>query len=145
MRVFRRSGAPCKDMLRAYKFFILPKVEYALVPFLRLFTKRQLHQIENLQRKATRIILASSTTRYNERLWLLNLEFIADRAERALIKFARKGIISGWVDRVLCAAEKPERTRSGARFIVPLRRTVKCSNSPLDVIAKLLNEMETAK
>ena len=129
-------------MVRSYKAFIRPIIEYGLVPLTELLREGQWQAIESVQRLATRIIVCFAKINYDERLKRLKLESTRSRIANALVKFAKKALNSAWGQRWLkpSPSSRPL-TRNKPRFEIPARRTVRCSKSPRDAIIRILNEL----
>lgn len=77
LRTIRNLGIPTDDMLQFYKSFILPRLCYAspILSFSLNFTHRK--RVQNIQKRAFRIILGLSYTNFQEAGTLLNVSTLS--------------------------------------------------------------------
>jgi hypothetical protein len=77
LTLLKRSSVPCADLLQYYKSIIRPVIEYAAPVWQSSLTLEQRRRLEDLQRRALRII--SSSTDYELYCVLYNIEPISVR------------------------------------------------------------------
>jgi hypothetical protein len=77
LTLLKRSSVPCADLLQYYKSVIRPVIEYAAPVWQSSLTLEQRRRLEDLQRRALRII--SSSTDYELYCVLYNIEPISVR------------------------------------------------------------------
>ncbi|KAI8479873.1 Beta-1,4-galactosyltransferase 3 [Branchiostoma belcheri] len=84
----RQFNPPVEDLLTTYTCFVRPVLEYAAPLWHPGLTKAQRRKIENIQRRATRIILAKEFTNYKSALETLQLQTLEDRRIALCRRFA---------------------------------------------------------
>ncbi|KAI8484837.1 hypothetical protein Bbelb_374340 [Branchiostoma belcheri] len=84
----RQFNPPVEDLLTTYTCFVRPVLEYAAPLWHPGLTEAQRRKIENIQRRATRIILAKEFTNYKSALETLQLQTLEDRRIALCRRFA---------------------------------------------------------
>ncbi|KAI8516849.1 hypothetical protein Bbelb_054300 [Branchiostoma belcheri] len=84
----RQFNPPVEDLLTIYTCFVRPVLEYAAPLWHPGLTKAQRRKIENIQRRATKIILAKEFTNYKSALEMLQLQTLEDRRIALCRRFA---------------------------------------------------------
>ncbi|MPC86129.1 hypothetical protein E2C01_080945 [Portunus trituberculatus] len=72
-------GTPTDQLKAIYLTFILPRLMYASLVWSSSLTSTQQQQLEDVQKRACRIILGPAYTNYGHALTTLNLSTLASR------------------------------------------------------------------
>ena len=137
LRRLKTLGVSKESLVDIYKLFVRSNLEFAVPLWAGAITKKEIGNIERVQKIAAAIILGSRYTDYNEALEILDLELLSDRRTTLTLKFAKN-------------LRKDERfshlfpdgvsTRSGKRFIaVPECETKRYKTSAIPFMIDLLN------
>ncbi|MPC80310.1 hypothetical protein E2C01_074887 [Portunus trituberculatus] len=89
LRRLKSLGTPADELKGIYITCILPKLMYASTVWSSSLTCTQQQQLENVQKRACRIIIGPAYTDYDHALSTLNLPTLATRHQAALIKIGR--------------------------------------------------------
>ncbi|XP_045104600.1 uncharacterized protein LOC123500043 [Portunus trituberculatus] len=89
LRRLKSLGTPADELKGIYITFILPKFMYASPVWSSSLTFTQHQQLENVQKRACRIILGPAYTDYDHALSTLDLPTLATRHQAALVKMGR--------------------------------------------------------
>ena len=87
-RRWKGFGFKKDELISVYKGYIRPLLEYADVVWNSSLTVKQTKNIEQVQRRARRIVLGHNFTSYNEALSDCEIESLATRREDHCRKFA---------------------------------------------------------
>ena len=90
----REAQFPIEKLVHIYCLNIRSIMEYLILAILPGLNRKQINQLESVQRKATQSILRDYEMTYNERLKLCKLEKLECRWERQFVKFAIKTVQS---------------------------------------------------
>ncbi|KAI8482492.1 hypothetical protein Bbelb_397280 [Branchiostoma belcheri] len=97
----RQFNLPAEDLLTVYKSFVRPVVEYAAPVWHGGLTRDQRKKIENIQRRAAKIMLGRNYHGYSSACEVLHLQTLDDRRSTLCLKFAKKLLSSeeyrGWL------------------------------------------------
>ena len=89
LRRLKKLRTPSRELVNIYSMFMLPKLLYASPAWLSSLSLIQHHQLEQVQKRAVRLILGSQYT-YQEALHTLHLTTLQARHAHFLEKFAKK-------------------------------------------------------
>ena len=86
----RRFGFSHFSLLNFYKQYILSILEYARPVWHPELSKEQRNDLDNLQKRAARVILGSEFTNYDDSLKILGLERLDARRHQLTMAFGQK-------------------------------------------------------
>ncbi|XP_045109284.1 uncharacterized protein LOC123503510 [Portunus trituberculatus] len=89
LRRLKSLGTPADELKGIYITFILPKLMYASPVWSSSLTYTQQQQLEDVQKRAYRIILGPAYTDYDHSLSTLDLPTLVTRHQAALVKMGR--------------------------------------------------------
>ncbi|MPC35054.1 hypothetical protein E2C01_028464 [Portunus trituberculatus] len=89
LRRLKSLGTPTEELKGVHLTFILPGLMYALPAWSSCLTDTQRQQLENVQKRACRIILGPAYTNYDHALTNLNLPRLSNKHREALLKLGR--------------------------------------------------------
>ncbi|KAI8519497.1 hypothetical protein Bbelb_027540 [Branchiostoma belcheri] len=89
LRHLKRFRLPVTDLVTVYVSYVRPLCEYACPVWGPGLTSTQTTQIENIQRRACRIILGKDYSRYSDACSLLGLPSLQQRRQHLILKFGR--------------------------------------------------------
>ncbi|CAH1244451.1 MRC2 [Branchiostoma lanceolatum] len=142
LRRLKSFKLPVPDLTTVYISYVRPLCEYACPVWSPGLTATQSSQIENVQRRACRIILGSNYTRYREARCYLGLPTLQERREQLILKFGR-GLLKSNIFREWLPPTRGETsgrtTRSCHKLNTISARTNRFKNSAIPHIVRLLN------
>ena len=104
-------------------------------------TKQQSQDIENIQKKALKIILGNLYSNYEEACTLLNAEPLSDRRISQCITFVKRAVKSGLHTDIFIPASTAVNTRSGNNLVKEYTcNTKRFYNSPLVYLSRIYNQ-----
>ncbi|KAI8496728.1 hypothetical protein Bbelb_253830 [Branchiostoma belcheri] len=122
--------------------YVRPLCEYACPVWGPGLTSTQTTQIENIQRRACRIILGKDYSRYSDACSLLGLPSLQQRRQHLILKFGR-GLMESPTFRQWLPPTRGETsgrdTRSSYKLNTVFARTERFKNSVIPHIVRLLN------
>ena len=145
LRVLKKFGFTLPELVTVYKGYIRPLLEYADVVWHSSFTCQQSHQLEQLQRRACRIIMGCEFISYSDALQKCDLVTLSCRRRNYCQLFAERLSKSTCI----CTADLLPPTRQdthsrnlrNSHHISQLRiKTSRYKNSPIPFFIDLLNE-----
>ena len=83
-------NVPTSDLLTVYNCYIRPTVEYAVPVWNPGLTKDHVRKLENVQKRAFKIILGREFTQYDDALSLLKVCTLAERRKLICLQFAKE-------------------------------------------------------
>ncbi|XP_072037647.1 uncharacterized protein [Amphiura filiformis] len=89
LRSLKKFGFNTSELVTIYRGYIRPLVEYSDVIWHSTLTSKQAIKLENIQKRALRIILGSNYVSYDNALVVCNLDKLSDRREQHCLKFAQ--------------------------------------------------------
>ena len=143
LRLLKRFGFTLPELVTVYKGYIRPLLEYADVVWHSSLTCQQSHQLEQLQRRACRIIMGCEFISYSDALQKCDLVTLSCRRRNHCQLFAER------LSKSICTADllPPTRHETHSRnlrnfhYITQLRiKTSRYKNSPIPHSIDLLNE-----
>ena len=143
LRMLKRFGFKKDELITVYKGYIRPLLEYADVVWNSSLTLKQTRTIEQVQRRACRIVLGHNFLSYTKALSDCEIESLATRREDHCLKFA-EGLAD--IERTKdllppTRLESHSRNLRNAHKISQLRfRTSRFKNSPIPHFIELLNK-----
>ena len=143
LRMIKRFGFKKDELITVYKGYIRPLLEYADVVWNSSLTLKQTKTIEQVQRRACRIVLGHNFMSYNKALSDCEIESLATRREDHCLKFAEGLADIEWIKDLLPPArlESHSRNLRNAHKISQLRFRTSCfKNSPIPHFIELLNK-----
>ena len=143
LKLLKKFGFSDEELVTVYKGYVRPLLEYADVAWHSSITDHQSHVLEQLQRRACRIILGHRYSTYVEAAKACDLESLADRREDHCRTFA-KGLSKSERTKDLLPPSRLEvhgRNLRSAHKLSQLRcRTSRFQNSPIPHYISLLNK-----
>ena len=104
-------------------------------------TKNQSRDIENIQKKALKIILGRLYSCYEEACTLLSCEPLSDRRDTLCLKFIRKAVKRGQHQNIFIPATSNNKTRSNKQLLKEYTcNTQRFYNSPLVYLSRIHNK-----
>ena len=139
--VLRKYGAPAEDLLAVFQAYIRPILEYACAVWHSALTKHQTHQIERIQKRICKIILAEEYQSYEAALQHLKITSLEDRRKDMVLKFGQQ-VLSSERHRHLLPDQRSRayNLRRSNTFPEPLCKTNRLQNSTIPYVIKLLND-----
>ncbi|XP_066289716.1 uncharacterized protein [Branchiostoma lanceolatum] len=130
------------DLITIYTCYIRPILEYAAPAWTSGLTKLQTEKLEQIQKRACRIILGNDYTGYSLALQHLGLTTLAQRREDLCLNFARSLMESSFRDWLPSTIGdiSGRHTRNKQKLNTPLCRTNRLKNSPIPYLVSLLNK-----
>ncbi|KAI8492652.1 hypothetical protein Bbelb_296930 [Branchiostoma belcheri] len=142
LRHLKRFRLPVSDLVTVYVSYVRPLCEYACPVWSPGLTSTQIAQIENIQRRACRIILGKDYSRYSDACSLLGLPSLQQRRQHLILKFGR-GLMESPTFRQWLPPTRGETsgrdTRSSYKLNTVTARTERFKNSAIPHIVRLLN------
>ena len=143
LKLLKKFEFSDEELITVYKGYVRPLLEYPDVTWHSL-TAHQSNVLEQLQRRACRIILGHRYISYAEAVDACNLEFLTDRREDHCRRFAEglsksertKGILP--LSRLDAHGRK---LRSAHKLFKPRCRTSRFQYSPIPYFIDILNEL----
>jgi hypothetical protein len=141
--VLRKSKVPTTDMVAVYTCYIRPVLEYASQVWHSSITERQVIAVENVQKRAARIIFGLQYQSYTMALELLGISSLKSRREDLFIKFGKNLLGSSKFRNML----PPEKTTTRDRVLrpstvtglhIPKCRTERYKRSTIPALARIL-------
>ena len=141
LRRLKSLGLPQTELKDIFRMFILPRLTYASPAWTPNLTITQIRKIENVQKRAIKIILGTSYIDYDNALSTLGLTTMTDTFQQNLRLFGSKLLDNPRHRHMLPpAAPRPQRATRTHNTLVPIRaRTDRYKNSPIPAIVKLIN------
>ena len=103
-------------------------------------TKNQSREIENIQKKALKIILGKIYSSYEEACTLLSCEPLSDRRDSLCLTFIRRAVKKGQHNNIFIPASKCNKTRSKKQQLKEYTcNTQRYYNSPLVYLSRIYN------
>ena len=130
------------ELITVYKGYVRPLLEYADVVWHSSLKIKQAKTLEQLQRRACRIVLGQDFSSYKDALEVCELETLSDRREDHCLRFA-EGLANSTRTANLLPPTRSEchaRNLRNAQNLSQLRfRTLRFKNSPIPYFVNLLN------
>ncbi len=143
LKMLKRFGFTKDELITVYKGYIRPLLEYADVAWHSSLTIKQAKSIEQVQRRACRIVLGFNFTSYSSALGDCGIDSLATRREDHCLKFA-EGLADNERTMDLLPPTRLDchsRNLRSANKISTLRfRTSRFKNSPIPHFIDLLNK-----
>ena len=139
LRTLKAFSCPIEDLVTVFTGFIRPVLEYACPVWHSSLTQSQNNSIENIQKRALRIILSSRYCSYENALSTTNLQTLSSRREQLCLSFARKTFKTDtgeWFTPVV----QTRNLRNHRVCVEPKSKTNRYKNSPIPFFASLLNK-----
>jgi len=89
LKRLKRAGIPTKDLLHLYTAIVGPVLEYACPVWHYALTAGQCNTIENIQKRAIRMIYSESDNDYETALIVASMDSLKDRRETLMVRFLR--------------------------------------------------------
>ncbi|XP_072039057.1 uncharacterized protein [Amphiura filiformis] len=89
LRSLKKFGFITSELVTVYRGYIRPMVEYSDVIWHSTLTSKQAIKLENIQKRALRIILGCNYVSYDNALVVCNVDKLSDRREQHCLNFAR--------------------------------------------------------
>ena len=86
----KRFNLPTLDLITVYVGYIRPILEYCVPVFNSSLTRKQINDIEKVQKRVCKIILGPSYTSYKEALYTCNILSLEERRKKLCFDFALK-------------------------------------------------------
>ncbi|KAI8479751.1 hypothetical protein Bbelb_424990 [Branchiostoma belcheri] len=138
----RQFNLPVEDLLTVYKSFVRPVVEYAAPVWHGGLTRDQRKKIENIQRRAAKIMLGRNYHGYSSACEVLHLQTLDDRRSTLCLKFAKKLLSSeeyrGWLPELRGDVSGRVTRQRNQLDRLPVH-TERYRNSPIPFLTSLLN------
>ena len=137
LRRLKTFGASVEALVDVYKLFVRSNLEFAVPLWAGAIKKREVRNIERVQRSALAIIFGSNYSSYEDRLDKLGLETLSDRRMELCKKFGTKMSADS---RFSSLFPKGVSTRSGRTLIVaPTCNTQRFAQSAIPFLIHILN------
>ena len=127
-------------LIHIYTLFIRSVTEQSSVVWSSSITEEESNALERTQKVALRIIYRGEYVSYTNALSLSKLPLLAKRRETLLLAFAKKITVNPKVSHLLQKNEHNPMLRRQEKFKVDQARTSRFANSPVNAMARLLNE-----
>ena len=98
LKMLKRFGFNKDELTTVYKGYIRPLLEYADVVWNSSLTIKQANSLEQVQRRACRIVLGHKFSSYSKALWLLGGKIIASSLPKGLLILKGQKIFSHLLD-----------------------------------------------
>ena len=142
LRRLRRSGMSAEDLLTVYKTIHRAMIDFASPTYHPLLTATQSDQIEQLQRRALKIVYGHEIS-YKNCLELAQIPLLSERRSKLALNFALKTsnnpkFSDGWFPK------KPlsnHYTRNPQTYLEPRARTERMRRNPINYMRRELNNM----
>ena len=138
----KRAGIQANDLLKIFNTCIRPSLEYVAPTFPSMLTKEQTEKIENVQKRASKIIFGWNAD-YNELVDQEKIVPLSKRREKLTVNFAKKAAASnrfgGWFEKKIPSAYD---IRNEKTYVEHFARTERLRKSPLYYMRRRLNEEE---
>ncbi|MPC68115.1 hypothetical protein E2C01_062310 [Portunus trituberculatus] len=140
LRRLKSLGSPVDELKGIYITFILPKLMYASPVWSSSLTTQQ-QQLENVQKRACRIILAPAYTDYDHALSTLNLPTLATRHQAALVRMGRGLLRHPRLRHLHPDAPQPTHATRHTNVVTPLNapRTDRYHHSAIPSMVRAIN------
>ena len=138
LRFLKAFYLPTSDLVTVYIGFVRPLLEYACPAWNGALTIAQSNKIENVQKRAFRIILGRYYISYSNALSMTKLQTLHARREELCLKFALKALKSDQSDWFKLNAST-RNTRKSRICIEPKSKTERYRKSPVPYLTRLLN------
>jgi hypothetical protein len=143
LKMLKRFGFKKDELITVYKGYVRPLLEYADVVWHSSLTMKQAKSIEQIQRRACRIVLGHNFKSYDNALTDCRIESLATRRTDHCLKFA-EGLANTERTKDLVPPRRLKnhpRMCSHTQTIPQLRfRTTRFKNSPVPYFIELLNK-----
>ena len=91
LKLLKRAGAPVTDLLHFYTAIVRPVLEYACPVWHSGLTAGQSNAIENIQKRAIRMIYSDSD--YEIALIVAGIDSLKDRREILIVRFFKRQVL----------------------------------------------------
>ena len=141
LRTLKHHSLSFQDLVVVYTSFVRPVVEYAVPVWSGGLTKQQVKFIEQVQKRALRIILGASYSSYKNALLQSKLVSLEDRRVKLCLVFAKSmQIPSSKLHHLLPNCRScPYQTRNSTTIVEVRCRTTRFRNSPVPSLIRHLN------
>ena len=137
LRRLKLMNASKVTLKNIYKLFCRSTLEYCAPVWAGSLTKRNINDIERVQKNAYRIIYGKEYSEYRDTLDEAGEDTLSDRRDYLSLKFAKKCLknetFSKWFQRGIA-------TRNATYFDEPKAKTRRYKNSPIPYMTRLLNK-----
>jgi len=140
LRSLKPFGMPVADLITVFVGYIRPVLEYACPAWHPGITKTQSDQIERVQKRALRIILANRYDSYACALERTSIPTLSSRREDLCLRFARSAFKSSQWNYWFTPNDQGRTLRNTRLCIEPKCRTERFKRSPIPYFSKQLNE-----
>ena len=143
LRHLKRSGMDENDLIKIFCTVLRPVLDFASVVYHPMLTKEQSDNLENLQKRAFKIIF-DYRVNYSDILAIKNVPTLTERREKMFSDFAIKTSLNTRFSGTWFPKKTPSThsTRNPLIYEETRARTERLSNSPIFQMRKLLNRMK---
>ena len=141
LRTLKHHSLSVQDLIVVYTSFIRPVVEYAVPVWSGGLTKQQVKTIEQVQKRALRIILGAEYYSYRSASLQSKLVSLEDRRVKLCLSFAKSMQLSSCKLHHLLPKSRPcnYQTRNAIATVELRCRTTRFRNSPVPSLIRHLN------
>ena len=140
LRSLKKFNLPIRDLITVYCGYIRPVLEYGVPVFGGSLTQDQIYKLEQIQKRACRIMLGSVYETYDSALNMCNLQSLEHRRKKLCLDFAHsveKNVFTRhWLK---TKKENPYNLRKGMKYEQFKCKTKRFKSSSLPYLVTLLN------
>ena len=142
LKLLKHFALPAKDLVTIYKGYVRPILEYAVPVWSSGLTQQQNDALEQLQKRACKIIMGTTFQNYKQSLNELELSTLASRRVDICYKFAhgllKNDKFNSWLPELRSQSHNYQ-LRDNKQLSVPFCRTARYKNSPIPYLTRLWN------
>jgi len=94
LKQLKRAGVPIRDLLHFYTAIVRPVLEYACPVWHSSLTAGQCNSIENIQKRAIRVIYSDTDGDYEIALIVAGMDLLKDRREMLMARFFKRQVLA---------------------------------------------------
>ena len=143
LRMLKKFGFNHQELITVYKGYVRPLLEYCDSTWHSSLTAGQSRSLEQLRRRACRIVLGRNFTSYSDALSNCDLDSLYDRRVEHYLRFAEGLSKSSRTNELLPPVQRDvhgRNLRNADKLTQLFARTSQFQNSPIPYFISLLNE-----
>ena len=90
----KRAGVPVRDLLHFYTAIVRPVLEFACLVWHSGLTAGQCNAIENIQKRAIRVVYSDTDSDYEIALIVARMDLVKDRREMLMARFFKRQVLA---------------------------------------------------
>ena len=94
LKQVKRAGVPIRDLLHFYTAIVRPVLEYACPVWHSGLAAGQCNAIENIQKRAIRVVYSDTDSDYEIALIVARIESLKDRREMLMARFFKRQVLA---------------------------------------------------